>query len=299
VWVTTNNDVVRSLKESYIMPELSEVNIQVRYLRERCVGWTVAEAGWKGKRNFKALLARDGEQAVKSFLIGNTLTDITQRGKMVVLRTERGVMCSHLMFRGRWSVEGDPFTSNYKHHVEPPVERSRAFWVENTAGERLCLHTPEWMAHVEAHPNVHDPGRVEALSRLGPEVLVTPETDPAFDKAGWDFEAFASRAGRSRQAIKPYLLDQKKQAGLGNMYVCEALYRAQIDPGRQARELSDDELKRLHTAAQQILGAAIETDLDYAGLLAIYRRERDPEGRPVEVTTIGGRDTFWVPDVQR
>lgn len=281
------------------MPELAEVNVQVRYLRERCVGWTIAHAGWKGKRNFKTLRAEGGDEAVEEFLRGNVITDITQRGKLVVLRTERGVMCSHLMFRGRWSVEGDPFISSYKHHREPPLDRSRAFWVINPEGERLCLHTPEWMAHVEAHPKVHDPAQVEALAKLGPEALVTPETDPAFVGAGWDLKTFLAKASRSRQAIKPFLLDQKKQAGLGNMYVCEALYTAGVDPARQAKELSDGEVERLHAAAQGVMRQAIESDLDYDDILAIYRRERDPKGRAVEVTTIGGRDTFWVPDVQR
>ena len=45
-------------QEEGFMPELAEVNVQVRYLRERCVGWTIAHAGWKGKRNFKTLRAR-------------------------------------------------------------------------------------------------------------------------------------------------------------------------------------------------------------------------------------------------
>ncbi|MEO1273562.1 MAG: DNA-formamidopyrimidine glycosylase family protein, partial [Myxococcota bacterium] len=273
--------------------------VQVRYLRERCVGWTIDRAQWKGKRNFKLTRADGGDEAVEAFTQGNVMTNITQRGKRVVFHTERGLMSSHLMFRGRWSVEGDPFISNYKHHREPPEARSRAVSLINTKGASLNLYTPEWMAYVEAYPAVHDPQTLEELTKLGPETLVLEETDPAFAEPSWTLDRFRAKAGGSRQAIKLFLLDQKKQSGLGNMYVCEALYQAGIDPARKAKTLTDGEIDRLHTAAQGVMRRAIETGLDYDAVLQIYRRQRDPQGRVVEETTMGGRDTFWVPDVQR
>jgi formamidopyrimidine-DNA glycosylase len=139
---------------------------------------------------------------------------------------------------------------------------------------------------------------VAELRDLGPEVLVTPETDPAYTDE-WSAEGLRAGASRSKTAIKAYLLDQKKQAGIGNMYACECLYRARIAPERPANTLAADEVTRVHAELQATLRLAIDTDLDYDRVLQVYRKTSDPLGNPVECAEVGGRDTFWVPAVQR
>jgi formamidopyrimidine-DNA glycosylase len=88
-------------------------------------------------------------------------------------------------------------------------------------------------------------------------------------------------------------------AGLGNMYACEALYRAGIAPQRPGQGLSPDEVHALFQSAQGVVADALRTGLDYASVLQVYKRERDPAGRAVTVEEIGGRDTYWVPEAQR
>jgi formamidopyrimidine-DNA glycosylase len=280
------------------MPEFAEVNIQVQYLRQRCLGWEVAQWGKEGWGHFKNLPEEGRDQALEDFWVGNVIEDITQRGKQVILRTRRGVVSAHLMFKGRWSVQGDPFISNYKQHKKAPTDKSRTFWIITPEGQRLNFHSPEYKAKVQAFPGEMDPGQIEHLNKLGPEILVLPETDPAFAQEPWTLEAFTKKAARSKQAIKAFLLDQKRQSGLGNMYVCEALYDAGVAPTRPAKSLSDAELAALHRASGDILRRALETQLDYDALLRIYRREADPQGRAVECTKVSGRDTFWVPEAQ-
>jgi formamidopyrimidine-DNA glycosylase len=281
------------------MPEFAEVNIQIRYLRERCLGWEVQSWGKEGWLHFKNLPDDTREEALERFWPGNLIQDITQRGKQIIFRTARGVISSHQMFKGRWSVQADPFLSNYKQHKTAPTDKSRTFWIINTRGDRLNFHTPEYKAKIQGFPGIHNPADVEELSRLGPEVLLLPETDPAFASAAWSLADFSKQAARSKQAIKVFLLDQKRQSGLGNMYVCEALYDARVSPERPANALTPDELAALHAAAQDILRRAIDTNLDYNTLLRVYNKTTDPNGDPVECDAVGGRDTYWVPTRQR
>lgn len=280
------------------MPEFPEVNIQVQYLRQRVEGLDIAAFGYTGYGHFKNLPEANRPALVEDFFAGNRLHRVFQRGKRVVLATPRGTVASHLMFKGRWSVAGDPFVSNYRHHIEPPTDRSVTFHLELSSGLRLNFHAPEWKARITVHPG-EAPDEVAELTKLGPEVLATPETAPGFDYPAWELGPFERAAGRSRQAIKAFLLDQKKISGIGNMYACEALYRAQIAPDRPAKSLGPDEVARLYDAVQDIMRQAIESQLDYDALLQIYKRDTDPSGREVQITKISGRDTHWVPEVQR
>jgi formamidopyrimidine-DNA glycosylase len=122
---------------------------------------------------------------------------------------------------------------------------------------------------------------------------------------------------RGRSApIKSLLLDQRIVAGLGNIYVCEALHRAHINPKRSAGRLSPASVARLAEAIREVIDEAIEaggsTLRDYArpdGELgyfskrfAVYGREGQPClscGVPVRRIVQGGRSTFHCPKCQR
>ncbi len=281
------------------MPEFPEVNVQVRYLRQRALGLKVSSYGVRTRQHLKGVEGAEREALIERFFDGNVIEDITQRGKQIIMHTPRGVLLSHLMFRGRWTLKSDPFVSNYKYHKDAPRDRDASLWMEGQDGTRLELHTPEYKAHALIFEGVRDASKVEKLAKLGPEVVSLPETDKAFGTTPWSLEAFTARAAKSRQAIKAFLLDQKRQSGLGNMYVCEGLYDAGISPHRPAKSLQEAELKAVWQAAQAVMRRAVETDLNYEEVLRIYRREADPGGHAVKVDKIGGRDTFWVPEVQK
>src|SRR5262245_24206021 len=108
-----------------MMPEFAEVNLQVKWLRERVTGWRVDSFGYNGWSHFPDLKDNPRKDAIlKEFFEGAEIEGVHQRGKFVVFHLSSGTMISHLMFKGRWSLAGEDFISNYKQHKNPPTEKS-------------------------------------------------------------------------------------------------------------------------------------------------------------------------------
>jgi len=176
--------------------------------------------------------------------------------------------------------------------------------LETSAGRRLALNDPRRFGSVDLVPSV-------AISAYPPFAAIGPEPlGPDFD-AGHLARAFAGRVA----PVKALLLDQRVVAGLGNIYVCEALHMAGIAPARAAGRIGRARLDRLVQAIRQVLIAAIEaggsTLRDYArpdGELGyfskqwlVYGREGEPCrcGASVRRRAEGGRSTFWCAVCQR
>jgi len=154
-------------------------------------------------------------------------------------------------------------------------------------------------AALDAHPS---------LALLGPEPLSNV----------FNGEALAAALAGRRTAIKSALLDQRRVAGLGNIYVCEALYRAKISPLREAGSLSAKDCQRLTAMIRDVLTEAIEAggsslrDFHGAGgelgyfqhRFSVYDREGDICGgarctAEIERIVQGGRSTFFCPRCQK
>ena len=143
-------------------------------------------------------------------------------------------------------------------------------------------------------------------ARLGPEPL-----GPSFTAA-----RLARAAAGRRAPIKAFLLDQRRIAGIGNIYADEALWRARIHPRRPTGELALDEVARLHRAVRAALRRGVElrgsTLRDYVtpdgergGMqheFHVYGRLGEPCdrcGRPIERIVVAGRGTWLCPHCQR
>jgi len=146
-----------------------------------------------------------------------------------------------------------------------------------------------------------------SLASLGPEPLSN----------AWDGEALAAALAGRRTPIKTALLDQRRVAGLGNIYVCEALHRAHVSPLRKADSLSAQDCQRLTATIRDVLTEAIEAggsslrDFHGAGgelgyfqhRFGVYDREGDPCAAPgcgatIERIVQCGRSTFFCPTCQ-
>ena len=153
--------------------------------------------------------------------------------------------------------------------------------------------------------------RTEALAAWPPFVAIGPEPLGGAVTGAWLRARFAGRVA----AVKLLLLDQRIVAGLGNIYVCEALFRARIDPRKAAGRVSQARLDALAEAIPAVLEEAIaaggSTLRDFAApdgelgyfskTFDVYGREGQPCGCGGVVRRIvqGGRSTFFCPQCQR
>jgi formamidopyrimidine-DNA glycosylase len=243
-------------------------------------------------------------------LTGATVVRLERRAKYLLARLDReDTLVVHLGMTGRFEIETPERQARpgHFHYAAPPDPKHAHVVFETDAGVRITYYDPRrfgYMALVntatlELHP---------WFSELGPEPL-----SPAFDAA----RLKAAFAGR-RQGPKTLLLDQRIVAGLGNIYVCEALHRARISPFKPAGKIARARLEPLVQAIRDVLSEAIaaggSTLRDYAqadGALGYFQhsfRVYDREGRPCPNAGCGGviarqvqagRSTFYCPVCQK
>jgi formamidopyrimidine-DNA glycosylase len=226
-------------------------------------------------------------------LTGATVTGLSRRAKYGLIATDRGdTLVFHLGMSGRWRI--DPAELGAHDH----------FLLETDEGRRLALNDPRRFGSLDLVPT-------EALEQWEPFEKMGPEPLGDEFSAGYLAEALAGRSA----PIKALLLDQRIVAGLGNIYVCEALHMAGIAPSRAGGRISRPRLERLVDAIRAVLLAAIEAGgsslRDYArpsGELGYFSKQWRVYGREGESCHCGsvirrridsGRSTFFCPHCQR
>jgi formamidopyrimidine-DNA glycosylase len=267
------------------MPELPEVETTVRGLEQVLKGRRIARVEAR-----RADLRRSFPKDLGQRLTGATVTSLGRRAKYGLIHTDRSdTMVFHLGMSGSWRID----------HAR--IEKHDHLLLETDDGKRLALNDPRRFGSVDL---VLTDELLEwpPFKALGPEPL---EIGPR--------ELKRRLAGRSAP-IKLLLLDQRIIAGLGNIYVCEALHRAGIHPTRAGGSISLDRLRRLVPAIHDVLAEAIaaggSTLRDFAspdGELGYFSKSfsaYDREGRPcacggtVKRIVQGGRSTFYCPRCQ-
>jgi formamidopyrimidine-DNA glycosylase len=271
------------------MPELPEVETVVRGLRTSLKGCTVTNVvvRWPG-----SIGAPDPARFVQR-LVDRTVTRVDRRGKWIVIGLSDGqALLVHLRMTGQLLLE----------EAGCPEDKYTRVIVCLDGGKRLRFSDMRKFGRLIL---TRSPGDV--LGQLGPEPLAEDFTVKRFERM------LARRRGR----IKSLLLNQRFLAGLGNIYVNEALWQAHIHPLRSADSLSSDEVAELHQAICSVLRAAVlegGTTLEngnfkqangeageFASQLLVYGREGEPCeccGKPIERITVGQRGTYVCPECQ-
>jgi formamidopyrimidine-DNA glycosylase len=274
------------------MPELPEVEIVTRRLRDLIAGRTIV----------KAQLIRAGlspENSPRQFarwLKDARVEDVGRRGKHILahLSNDR-TLVTHLRMTGRFIfVDGDARNTKHTHAV---------LWLDG--GKKLLFDDQRHFGLMMV-ARTAELGRVKYLSRLAPEPF----------SEEFSVEYLRGALSRSAQQIKLALLDQTKVVGLGNIYASEALHRAKINPKIPANRLSGSRVELLHREIVAVLDEAIANDgefdeasgaLDasygrYEAVTRVYEREGEPCGccgAPIRRFTQGGRSTYYCSRCQR
>ncbi|MGI8705734.1 MAG: bifunctional DNA-formamidopyrimidine glycosylase/DNA-(apurinic or apyrimidinic site) lyase [Sphingomicrobium sp.] len=268
------------------MPELPEVETTVRGLEKVLLGRRIARVEPR-----RADLRRAFPPDLRQRLTGAVVSGLGRRGKFGLIHTDRGdTLVFHLGMSGKWRV--DPEEIHLHDHL----------LIETGEGRRLALNDPRRFGSVDlVATDSLDLWR--AIAELGAE------------PTSLDSERLYHQLAGRKAPIKSLLLDQRIIAGLGNIYVCEALHRARIHPRRAAGRLSRPRIEGLVSAIRVVIAEAIETGgstlRDYArpdgelGYFAAQFRVYDREGlacgcgAPVRRIVQGGRSTFYCPLCQR
>lgn len=292
------------------MPELPEVETVRRGL----------EPWLKGARIESVTLNRKDlrfpfPEGLKAALEGETVEQVGRRAKYLLLTLSSGkTMLSHLGMTGSWRFAEHGIDKPPRYY-EPGTEpkHDHMIWALSHplhSQSHLIYADPRRFGFIDLYDDVEES---PYLKGLGPEPL------------GNDFSAVSlADAFRGKKApIKAALLDQRVVAGLGNIYVAEALHRAHILPNIEARSLVRADgapkkaLEALAHAVREVLVAAIEVggstirdfrSVEGAGYFqhnfAVYDREGDPCPTPlckgvVKRIVQSGRSTFFCPVCQK
>lgn len=293
------------------MPELPEVETVRRGLQPVMEGMRIARVETRrGDLRFplqKDFLAR---------LDGQTVTGLGRRAKYILADLSSGdVLLMHLGMSGSFRVAGnrEQQRPGAFHHPRSEDRTHDHIVFHMEGGAVVSFNDPRrfgYMKIVRRSEMEQEP----FLKGLGPEPL------------GNEFDAamLARACAGKKTNLKAALLDQRVVAGLGNIYVCEALHRSQLSPKRIASTLAlrnhepADHAKRLVSAIHSVLNAAIEAggsslrdhrrtdgELGYfQHSFRVYDRagEKCPTpkcGGTIRRFTQGGRSTFWCPKCQK
>jgi formamidopyrimidine-DNA glycosylase len=214
------------------MPELPEVETIVRDIRPALLGRRIERARLSHDDVLRGVTRRRLIRA----LAGSTIHDVFRRAKHAVLDLGERRLVVQPGMTGSLVVHDRPLPPEEARYAVLRAElddgRELVYDDVRRLGTLLLLDRKGWARYDAA---------------IGPEPL----------DAGFTAERFGEAIGRSRQAVKKVIMDQKYLAGVGNIYANEALFAAGIDPSKPARRLTGDDHRRLHAEIRRILSAAI------------------------------------------
>jgi formamidopyrimidine-DNA glycosylase len=217
------------------MPELPEVETIVRDIRPALLGRRLDRVSLSHDDVLRGVTRR----RLLRGLNGSTVRDVFRRAKHAVLDLGERRLVVQPGMTGSLMVHDRPLTGDQRRYavLRASLDDGRELVYRDVRrlGTLLLLDTRGWNRYTAA---------------IGPEPL-----EPSFTPA-----RLGEALGRSRQAVKKVIMDQRHLAGVGNIYANEALFAAGIDPSKPAAKLTPGDLRRLHAEIRRILLAAIDSD---------------------------------------
>lgn len=263
------------------MPELPEVEAYRRLAEERALHRDItavdAPDRWYLKGGVDA-------STVTGALIGRRFTATRRIGKLLLLDTDGGagpVVGLRFGMTGRLLVDENDAVGELLYTSKADRPEWDRFSLRFADGGTLRMQDPR---------------------RLGGVALDPPEGALGVDAASVSLVELRRLVTTSTAPLKARLMNQAHLAGVGNLIADEALWRAGLDPRREARGLSDADVRRLHKHLRAAITDLMERGGSHTGDLRVHRVPggRCPrDGAPLDRATVGGRTTWWCPKHQR
>ena len=283
------------------MPELPEVETVRRGLSPAMEGVLIERADVN-----RPDLRWPFPERMAERLTGQRVERLRRRSKYILADLSSGeTLLIHLGMSGRMTVSGDPLGQFVHNH--PAVQKHDHVVFHMANGARITFNDPRRFGAMDLMQTANAEDH-KLLSVLGPEPLGNDFHDQHL------IEAFKGK----NTPVKSALLDQGIVAGLGNIYVCEALYRGRVSPRRKAGQISAPRVAALVPIIRQVLQDAIEAggsslrDFRQAdGELGYFQHKFDVYGRegeacrtegcgaPIKRITQSGRSSFYCAQCQR
>lgn len=266
------------------MPELPEVETIKTELEQVLVGKRISGVTIN---NPKVVREPKKESFIKG-LKGVTVKNVLRKAKLLIIELSNGKsLAIHLKMTGQLIYPGNGKVSRVSFRLSD--------------GKQLDLNDRRLFAELRLVDDWRD---LKFIKGLGPEPFEI------------DAEKFSEMLGKKKTKIKPLLMDQTFISGVGNLYAAEALFRAKINPMRQAVSLSKAERGLLYRGITATLkeaikykGSSVDQYVQLSGKQGDYVRYHKVYGRegkpclvcktPIRRISLGGRGTYFCPKCQR
>jgi formamidopyrimidine-DNA glycosylase len=266
------------------MPELPEVETIKKELEKVVLGKKILEVIINNPKVIKEPQKEEFVKQIKGVIIKNVL----RKAKLLILElSNQKSLCIHLKLTGQLIYPGNPSQARVSFKLSD--NNFLDYRDQRLLGELRLVDN--WQ-------------ELKFIKELGPE---------PFDLTKEDFKELIKN---KKTKIKPLLMDQTVISGIGNLYACEALFRAKISPIRAANTLSEEEIETLFSEIISTLKEAIKykgSSVDQyvqlsgnPGEYVKYHKVYDRQGKPcfvcktpIKRITLGGRGTYFCPKCQK
>ncbi|QDH18086.1 bifunctional DNA-formamidopyrimidine glycosylase/DNA-(apurinic or apyrimidinic site) lyase [Swingsia samuiensis] len=277
------------------MPELPEVETIMQGLKSAFTGQKISFA-----QPYRPDLRWPFPLNLKEIMENQTIISFHRRAKYILMRlSNQWTMILHLGMSGRLIISSST--------EKTPRDKHEHFVFITENGQRAGLVDPRRFGAIDLIPTPHETQH-HLLSHLGVEPLTE----------SFSSKFFYAHLQKRKAPIKNTLLDQRIVVGLGNIYVCEALFRSHIHPARPSHSLTSNEVKTLVSQCKSLLKTAINSGGstlrdyvnvngekgDFQNLHLVYGREGEgcPNcGESFKISRIiqAGRSTFFCQNCQK
>ncbi|MCM1131194.1 MAG: DNA-formamidopyrimidine glycosylase [Roseburia sp.] len=269
------------------MPELPEVEVVRATLESKLLGLTIV-----GIDCFYDPII-ENLPFFKERVINQKIIEIKRYAKYLIFILSNGSFISHLRMEGKYFYVEEPYSIQKHQHV--------VFYLNN--GHKLIYQDVRKFGRIE-YKTLEDLYSTYPLSKLGPEA----------NQNKFNLDELHSKLKKKTTPIKTVLLDQTFISGLGNIYVDEVLYQAQISPLRKASSIKKKELELILSSSQAILTEAIKqkgTTIrsytsslgvtgNYQNFLKVHTKKECPYcNKDLSIIKIGGRTSYYCKACQR